>query len=324
MTSLPTVLATSVIRSSHEGESHGGVYLIDLATNECEQVIRWSYGGISWEGRGSERGLRGIAYYDDLVLIAASDELWAYDKDFNVVDKFTNRYLKHCHEIHRAGDTLWLSSTGFDSVLGLDLKRGRFWAGYHLTKHPLDVLPRRFDLFSRYSIRPFDPEGDNGPPPRVQHAATFVHLNNVWVDAGTLLMSGTGLAHVLALHDGTIRRLARIPRGTHNARPFRGGILANHTRANRIAFMSRRGRLRRSFPVKTYDASQLTHSSLPADHARQAFARGLCTWDGRVVIGGSSPATISAFEFDTTEVLARVNITMDVRNAIHGLEVWPF
>jgi hypothetical protein len=43
-----------------------------------------------------------------------------------------------------------------------------------------------------------------------------------------------------------------------------------------------------------------------------------------LVIGGSSPATISAFDFDTGERLACVNITMDVRNAIHGLEVWPF
>ena len=43
-----------------------------------------------------------------------------------------------------------------------------------------------------------------------------------------------------------------------------------------------------------------------------------------MVIGGSSPATVSAFDFDSGELLARVNVTMDVRNAIHGLEVWPF
>ncbi|MGH9891043.1 MAG: hypothetical protein ACREA0_03470 [bacterium] len=66
------------------------------------------------------------------------------------------------------------------------------------------------------------------------------------------------------------------------------------------------------------------HSSVPADHARQAFGRGLATWEEQIVIGGSSPATISAFDFESGERVACVNITMDVRNAIHGLEVWPF
>ncbi len=41
-------------------------------------------------------------------------------------------------------------------------------------------------------------------------------------------------------------------------------------------------------------------------------------------MGGSSPATISVYDLDAGEALTSVNITMDVRNAVHGLEVWPF
>ena len=39
MQKLPKVIATSVVRSAHQGESHGGVYLIDLNSGEFEQVI---------------------------------------------------------------------------------------------------------------------------------------------------------------------------------------------------------------------------------------------------------------------------------------------
>jgi hypothetical protein len=78
--------------------------------------------------------------------------------------------------------------------------------------------------------------------------------------------------------------------------------------------MSRSGRVRKSFPIKAYTEAELTHSSLPVDHARQAFGRELCTWNERVVIGGSSPAAVSAFDFDTGELAACVNITMSARH----------
>ena len=319
MNRLPTVLATSVVRSAFEGESHGGVYLVDLHSGDCQEVVRWDYGAISWEGRGSERGLRGIAFHDGLVLIAASDEILIYDQDFTLVDSFRNDYLKHCHEVCKENDVLWLTSTGFDSILGFDLKAGRFSIGHHMTREYPTRLARRLQLFPSYSVRAFDPEGANGS--RVRGG---LHVNNVWAYNGSLLVSGTTLRHVLEVRNGHIERFARIPRGTHNAQPFRGGILVNHTHANQIAYISRMGRLKRSFPVKSYDTADLINSSLPADHARQAFGRGLCTWRDTVVIGGSSPATISAFNFGTGERLACVNITMDVRNAIHGLEVWPY
>ena len=41
-------------------------------------------------------------------------------------------------------------------------------------------------------------------------------------------------------------------------------------------------------------------------------------------IGGSSPATVSLYAFDREEPVTSINLTRDVRNAVHGLEVWPF
>src|SRR3954447_25705914 len=96
---LPRVVASSVVRASDQGESHGGVYLVDLRTGTSEQVIDWNDARISWEGRGADRGLRGIAFAGDEVYLAASDEVFVYDRSFRQLRAHTNRYLKHCHEI---------------------------------------------------------------------------------------------------------------------------------------------------------------------------------------------------------------------------------
>ncbi len=58
--------------------------------------------------------------------------------------------------------------------------------------------------------------------------------------------------------------------------------------------------------------------------ARQGFARGLAVVSDSVVAGGSSPSTVSLYDLAKNERVLSVTLTMDVRNAIHGLELWPF
>src|SRR5436305_12829228 len=111
MDKLPRVIATSVVRSAHQGESHGGVYLIDLNSGNFDQVIDWNDPSISWEGRGGDRGLRGIAFHQEKVCIAASDEIFIYNREFKLLESYRNKYLKHCHEISVGSDTLYLTST---------------------------------------------------------------------------------------------------------------------------------------------------------------------------------------------------------------------
>ena len=143
MQKLPKVITTSVIRSTRQGESHGGVYLVDLESGDFEQVIDWNDPAISWEGRGGDRGLRGIAFYRDQVYIAASDEVFVYNRDFELLESHRNNYLKHCHEICIAADTLYLTSTAVNSVLQFDLVTKRFTCGHAIVYRP------RKGLFSR-------------------------------------------------------------------------------------------------------------------------------------------------------------------------------
>ena len=100
--------------------------------------------------------------------------------------------------------------------------------------------------------------------------------------------------------------------------------MLNHTATDRIGYVDRRGTLLHSYPIKQYAIDELQHAELPQEKARQAFGRGLAVLSDDAFAGGSSPATVTLYRFDPPEVLTSVNISMDVRNAVHGLEIWPF
>ena len=51
---------------------------------------------------------------------------------------------------------------------------------------------------------------------------------------------------------------------------------------------------------------------------------GLCVINEGIVAGGSSPSTVTVYDLPENRILFSVNLSRDIRNAIHGLEVWPF
>ncbi|MDQ7013228.1 MAG: hypothetical protein Q9O74_04945 [Planctomycetota bacterium] len=315
---LPRVLVTEVVRSAHQGDSHGGAYLVDLATGGIEKVLDWNRMDIEWEGRGQGRGLRGIEFFGEHVYIAASDELLVFDQRFNIVKRFRNPYLRHCHEIYRAADTLYLTSTNFDSVLEFDLCKERFTRGYLVRYSPRKgAAGGRAEMVLR--VGRFDPNRRDGPQP-----ADTTHLNNVLFHEGRVLVSGVRLRSIIAIGRTGHAETLPIPEWTHNAQPCQGGVLYNSTGEDEVCFASAEGEIVRRFPIVTYDPAELTHNDLPDDFARQGFARGLVTTGDGLLIAGSSPSTVTAWDFASGEQLVSVNFGKDIRNAPHGLAVWSF
>lgn len=306
---LPTVVTSSVVRSSQQGESHGGVYLVDLERGSYQQVIDWNDPSISWEGRGWDRGLRGIAFHSGHVYLAASDEVFVYAPDFTLVKSYRNPYLKHCHEICVYEDRLYLTSTGFDSVLEFDLRNEHFVRGYFLDVRNI----------SQPRLHVYDPAGADGPAPSME-----CHINNVIRIDGSLYISGTKMDRLWELKDSQLQAYATIPFTTHNARPFRNGVLCQDTASDQVAYLDRSGKVTEAFPLVRYPPESLSWTQLTADRARQAFGRGLCLAGSQQVITGSSPSTISVYEFGQPRPIVSVQLSNDIRNAIHGLEVWPF
>jgi hypothetical protein len=303
------LVATSVVRGSQQGESHGGVFLIDLADQEVRQVIDWNTMDIDWRGRGADRGLRGIAFYEETVFIAASDELFAYSPDFKLQGSWKNPYLKHCHEISVYQGQVFLSSTGFDSILAFDIERQKFhWA--------LCVEPEEY----RFLGKVFDPMSEDGPL-----MLNRMHINNVVANDNGMYIAGLKTGGMLHFNGKKVSMSAALPSGTHNAQPYREGVLFNDTEANAVRFACPDQDQERAFKVPVFPADKLTGMGQDASKiARPSFGRGLCVVKDGLIAAGSSPSTIALHDMTSGKTALSVSLSTDVRNAIHGLEVWPY
>ena len=306
--SLPKLIATSVVRGSQKGQSHGGVYLIDFAEQRVEQKIDWNTGDIDFTGRGWDRGLRGIEFTENELWIAASDELFCYSPTFELIGSYRNEYLRHCHEISRRDNLLFLTSTGFDSILAFDLNAKEFIWGLYLSKNGRQWVAQRFD-----------PRGRGGPD-----FTNSYHLNMVRVNADGVTFSGLNTQALLALSgDMSVSEVCSLPRGCHNAMPHGDGVLLNDTASDVVRYVSRSGSSV-AVSVPTFPEGELEYRGVDDSRiARQGFGRGLCTINDQLIAAGSSPSTISIIDLHAGERVGAVNLTMDIRNAVHGLECWP-
>jgi len=310
---LPKLLMTDVIRSTQQGDSHGGAYLVDLESGGFEQVLDWNSVEIDWEGRGMGRGLRGICFVGDEIYIAASDELFVFDRSWNIVRSFKNQFLHHCHEISFDGDrSIYLTSTSFDSVLRFDVRTGEFDRAWWFGVGKSGIV-----------ARPYDPSGADGPP-----LGDNLHLNQVFVHSGVVYVSALrlGVMWTVDVENGRVGTHAMVPSMTHNCQPIGDGLVVmNSTGEDCVVISDRRGKVMKRFEHPRYDESAMSHTGIGDDHARQGFGRGLCVDEDRgLVIVGSSPGTVSGFDRKSGEMVASVNVSMDVRNAPHGLEIWPW
>ncbi len=307
MSGIPKLLVSSIVRAARPGESHGGLYLVDMERKEVEQVLDWSAGGSNADDRDADRGLRGVTIVGKEIFVAASDELFVYDPWFRPVASYRNPYLRHCHEIAAHGGKLYLASTGFDSVLRMDLKTRQFDLGIKINNDDGVI-----------NVRAFDPRKLDGPPP-----ANVFHINNVHVDDTGVYASGRKMPALVQITETSISIAMGVPRGTHNTRPFRGGVLFNDTDNDAVTWLTRDERV--TSPVPRYDPKALLCADLDESGAtRQAFGRGLCPLSDTLIAAGSSPTTVSIHDLAARRCVQSLNLTMDVRNAAHGLAKWPF
>jgi hypothetical protein len=116
---------------------------------------------------------------------------------------------------------------------------------------------------------------------------------------------------------------ARLPRGTHNAQLWNDGLLYNDTEADRVCYLRDGNTMEMAVPE--FDPQRIVNlERFASSVARPRFARGLCVLANGLIAGGSSPSTISVYDLGAGRRLTQQNLSMDVRNAVHGLTVWPY
>ena len=147
----------------------------------------------------------------------------------------------------------------------------------------------------------------------------------VHVDRSGIFMSGLHTRALLHLNSRMeVTEVCSLPGGAHNARPYRNGVLFNDTETDCVRYAGRNGESV-AFKIATYDDSEIEFAGIDDSKvARQGFGRGLCAIGESLVAAGSSPSTISLYDIEANQKVGSVNLTLDIRNAIHGLEVWPF
>ncbi len=306
---LPKLVVTSVVRGSKRGNSNGGVYIVDFENQLAEQHIDWGTSEVQIQDRGGERGLRGIAFDGDDIYMASGDSLFRYDRGFKIKTSSKNHYLDNCYEICRYERMIFLTSAEFDSLLAFDLEKKMYVWGFHLI--------RQHDQWAGHT---FDPNSDMGPI-RVNK----YHINMVYVDSTGIYLSGLQTNALLRIDsEMQVSDVCSLPAGAHNARPYRDGVLFNDTESNCVRYAGHEGQ-DLAFKTVTYDEGDIEFADVDdPEIVRQGFGRGLCPVGDRFVAGGSSPSTVSLYDFESQQVVGSVNLTMDIRNAIHGLEPWPF
>jgi hypothetical protein len=301
------VAATTINRASQTGESHGGVYFVDLAGNRGAQVLDWTRPTIDWVGAGGGRGLRGLGIHDRRVFIAGAEELFEFTPEFELSAVWASPYLGQAQAVACFEGRVYVVSAAYDAVLAFDLDAGRFGWGLQIA-----------DDDGGLRGTPFDPRSTLGPS-----ASGKLQLNSLYCDPRGLFVSGSRSNGLLHFDGKRIVRLVTLPNGVHDARPWRDGVLFNDTDAEMVRFLTPESN--RVFEVPRYPEDELRPGSFEdRGAARQAYARGLCVLDEGVIAAGSSPLTISLHDLDAMKTTLRVNLSNDARQSIHTLAVWPF
>ena len=311
------IICSTVVRAAKQGDIHGGLYVIDIDSEEILHYAPYEKEFVNDNERGGERGLRGIVVLDDRIIVSDSAGFIELDKSsYEIKRTFQNPdYFKSIHEIAFHEDHLWATSTAHDAVVKLDLDfniKG-FWEilGENIENHKA--------LTGKKEITPeTKTENDN------------YHINSLFVSDGNLRISGLltplynfdDMAQVCSVP--TISMIDDRPEGNqnsfvHNFYEYEDVFVANLTSYSAIGF----------FYKDFVGYGWYNNVSIPRskdvkyqvdDVAVNNWNRGLARAGDKLVIG-SSPARIVVYDMKTRKFEKEIALEKDIRHAIHGLEI---
>jgi len=309
------VIASSVIRATYRGESHGGLYVVDLETGKFECVLDWDYPKIRWEGKGGDRGLRGLIFHGDKLFTSGARELFMLNQNFELVEEYTNQYLDGTHELAMQGGQIYNIANVNDSILVFDLHTKRWTKGYQLLKgETFDPEDSTYDIGGREQI----------------------HINSITIQDRWMCISGskTNFLHMINLDTLEMKNIPLTglypipgngPEGHgHNAQFWRDGVVYSSTCGGFTVYQDYEGNILKKWWTPDFDKPIIRHNLLDRhDHARAKFTRGMALTKDYVIVG-TSPATVHAFSLDSDKPVASVNLTMDIRNSICGMALYKW
>ncbi|MFW5879419.1 MAG: hypothetical protein ACOCUV_01210 [bacterium] len=330
------LLASTIVRLSQKGASHGMLYEYDTTNKKSKEVFRWADENINWEGRGGDRGLRGIAFYKNLIIVGSGKQILFLNWNYELQDTFQHSLLGDIHELIVHKDDLIITSTLFDLIIYLNIPKKEITQGYFIKPNKInikkqDIFHKKFkalkyrlfywlnfntNIEKEYTFKSINPK-DYVPEPTSINKS--IHINSVFVKNEVLCFTGTQKNIIFGIDNNQLKKIAIIPYGTHNVQPYKNGYyIANYTIREKVVITNSKGFIKKSFIIN-YDKTQI--KSLNTNHAKPGWNRGLCIHKDILFIG-SSPACINIIDLSNGSY-ELIKLDSDVRNSIHGLEVIP-
>ena len=320
------IICSTVVRAAKQGDIHGGLYVIDVDSEEIVHYSPYAEDFVNDNERGGERGLRGITVLDDRIVVADSGGLIELDKEtFQIVRRFSDdKIFKSIHEICYFDNNIWVTSTAYDSIASVDLdfKLSGLWEVVGENRSDYKAL------LGLEQINPGEaPEDDN------------FHINSISAYDNTLVFGGL-ITHLYDFKTmDVINPMPMIERSKsfqHNFYEYPGFYAVNlttfgylgliksddsvHTMPN--SFNNESTTIERTLLKTRFVAlPKAKKVKYHADEIAKAnWNRGLARHEDFLFVG-SSPARIIMFNMNDGKIEKTIQLEEDIRHCIHGLEI---
>ena len=310
------IICSTVVRAAKQGDIHGGLYIVDIDSEEVHYYAPYEKEFVNDNERGGERGLRGIVVLPDRTIVADSAGLIELNMDGEITGGIKDSdYFKSIHEIVYHQGNIWATSTAYDAVVKLDLDFNieGFW----------EILGENVDNYKKLT-------GKKEITPETKTENDNYHINSLCVAGDKLRVSGL-LTPLYNFDDmtevcpvPTVSMIDNKPAGNqnsfvHNFYEYDDMFVANLTTYSAIGF----------FDKDFVGYGWYNNISIPRsknvkyrvdDVAVNNWNRGLARAGDKLIIG-SSPARILVYDMKKRKFEKEIVLEKDIRHAIHGLEV---
>tara|TARA_R110000824_G_scaffold275423_2_gene464090 strand:+ start:647 stop:1570 length:924 start_codon:yes stop_codon:yes gene_type:complete len=304
------LICTTVVRAAEQGQTHGGLYVIDVESGEIIYHKPLGSDFVNYNERGGERGLRGIAVLDDRIIVAGATGLMELNRDtYEIVKKTENpEAFQSIHEICVHEDSIWVTSTGRNCIVktDLDFNVENIW----------EYQAEYFDDYQKIvssKLVTGNQASCNSTSSCMNKKTDENHINSISAFNGRVVFS----AALSDLYDvETLEQVAPRTCGgfTHNFYEYPDMIISNKTTLRHLKIVRQEEEVLIPIPVcreKTVGVDKIAENN---------WNRGLARREGLLFIG-SSPARILIFDLETFRYTKEIVLESDVRHCIHGLEL---
>tara|TARA_R110002020_G_scaffold846_2_gene4181 strand:+ start:2377 stop:3288 length:912 start_codon:yes stop_codon:yes gene_type:complete len=298
------VICSTVIRAAEQGAVHGGLYVIDIDSDEVLEYIPYAGDFDNENTRGGERGLRGVAVLEDRIVVADSSGLIEIDKETYTItkEKRDRGFFKSIHEICYFDKHIWVTSTGYDAIakVDLDFNLVEFWEILGESKDDHKIFT------GKRQIKPEEAVPDDK-----------YHINSISAFSGRLVFSGL----ITSLYDfesmdvvESMPSIGDIKSFQHNFYEYDDCSLINMTSLKHLGIIQ--NGQSSFFPIPATNHAKFSIDKIAENNWNRGLTRG-----GNYAIVGSSPARLLLFDMDKHEFVKQLQIEEDIRHCIHGLEI---